>query len=292
MVINSVRTIAFRASLLLTVGALAACGPSEQVKQQIAQLQAEAAQKDSLMQEVADNARVMSQISAEIAKVQGHAATATEGTPIVTRDSILASIRAIGARLDSTQARLAASERRIRLLRGRSGAMQKTLSALQTTVANQKETIASLNTQIAGLQAENSRLTAANTALGDTVQNMVKLQNTVYYVVGTKADLLQKGLIKEEGGHRILFIFGKAGKVMVPAGNLDRSQFTAADERELTQIPLPNPKGTYRIVSNQDVSALATPPDKDGKITGSSIQITDPQKFWANSPVLIIVEVS
>ena len=54
----------------------AACGPSEEVRQQLAQLTAVSAEKDSLLLQVTDNARVMSEISAELARVK--AAPATE----------------------------------------------------------------------------------------------------------------------------------------------------------------------------------------------------------------------
>jgi hypothetical protein len=122
------------------------------------------------------------------------------------------------------------------------------------------------------------------------VNDLSLRENTVYYIVGTKDDLTQHGIVDETGGSRFLFIFWKSGKSLQPARSLDPSAFTAIDKRQVTSIPLPDSTKTYRIASRQDVSALATPPDADGKIHGSSLQIAAPAKFWAASKYLIIVE--
>src|SRR5258706_51029 len=63
-----------------------------------------------------------------------------------------------------------------------------------------------------------------------------------------------------------------------------------AERRHFTELPLPASDKEYRIVSRQDTSALETPPDHDGKISGHAVKIADPAKFWANSKYLIIVE--
>jgi len=53
---------------------------------------------------------------------------------------------------------------------------------------------------------------------------------------------------------------------------------------------LPASDKEYRIVSRQDLGALETPPDHDGKLPGHAIRIADTARFWANSKYLIIVE--
>src|SRR2546429_463134 len=140
--------------------------------------------------------------------------------------------------------------------------------------------------------AENTRLGSrvSRETLKDTLENMATISNTVYYVVGTKDELERKGLIQEEGGARFLFVLWKSGKTLVPARNLDPSEFTQADRRHLTELPLPQSDKEYRIVSRQDTSALETPPDHDGKLSGHAVKISDTARFWANSKYLIIVE--
>ena len=60
--------------------------------------------------------------------------------------------------------------------------------------------------------------------------------------------------------------------------------------QDILDLPLPAADKEYRIVSRQDTSALDTPPDHDGKLTGHAVKIADSAKFWANSKYLIIVE--
>jgi hypothetical protein len=183
--------------------------------------------------------------------------------------------------------RLKESEQRIKDLTSLSDSLRNELAStmqnLQGVIENQKETIDALTLQVETLTAENS-------ALRDTLENMSTISNTVYYVVGTKDELEQKGIIQEEGGARFLFVLWKSGKTLVPARNLDPGVFTVADRRHFTELPLPASDKEYRIVSRQDTSALETPPDHDGKISGHAVKISDPAKFWANSKYLIIVE--
>lgn len=284
---------------LVTLLVLAGCGPSRETQQKLAELTQVSAEKDSLLAEVSENARLMSDISAELARVQTKASVkpGEERAPVaVTRDSLLAGIKDITTRLQDSEKRLAAAEKRVSSLRGQTATLRKTIQDLRTTITNQKETIASLTDQVNSLQVENTRLVAENTtlterttALADTVSSLSTKENTVYYIVGTKDDLLKQGIVTEEGGSRVLFVFGKKGKVLVPARDLDRTAFTAIDKRQVTDIPLPDPSKDYHIASRQDLSALENPP-QESKFKADALHIADPDRFWANNRFLIIVE--
>jgi hypothetical protein len=278
--------------------AIVSCGPSQQVKEKLAQLQSASAEKDSLMTEVAQDARLMSDISAEIARVQAKSATPNaaageEAQPVtITRESILNGVKGLTARLDSVQTRLASAQRRARSLRGSTAKLQKTIADLQSTVANQKQVMLSLTERANELQQQNTQLVVQNATLTDTVSAMTTRDNTVYYVIGTKAQLESEGLVREVGGSHVLFIFGKRGTVLVPARQLTPAEFTAADLRNVDQIPLPDSSKAYRIVSRQDLSALETLPDEHGYVRGAALRIADPQRFWAHARYLIIVQKS
>jgi len=302
------RTVGFaRIVGLAVLPFLAACGPSSEVREQLAQLEAVTAEKDSLLRQVAENARLMSDIAAELAQVQTPR-TATVGgqepAPVaITRENLLEDIKQLTTRLEESEKRLAQSEERIRTLTRESQSTQarvaefrKTIQELQATIENQKQTIAALTEQVNALQEENVRLTAENTqlaleksALEQTVSEMEERESTVYYVVGTKDELIQRGLVTEEGGSRVLFVFGKRGKTLVPSRILDLTQFTAVDKRVWTDFPLPRPDKEYRIITRQDLSALAEPADEEGKIRGA-LRIANPDRFWAHHKYLILVE--
>ena len=119
---------------------------------------------------------------------------------------------------------------------------------------------------------------------------MTTVANEVYYVLGNKKDLMAKGLVSEVGGSRVLGIGWRTGETLVPAPTLNPELFQKSSKQEALEIPLPDPTKKYRLVSPQNVNALATPPSKDGKFTGASIKIADPDAFWAASKYLILVE--
>lgn len=290
--IRTRRSLARAAWLPMALLLAAGCkqGPTPEVQARLDSLSQTSAERDRLMQEVAENTRLVSEISRELAKVNVPARqlkVSAESPLRASRDTLIQKIHYMSARVREIEPKLKASEQRIKDLTTLSDSLRNELAAtmqnLQGVIDNQKETIDALTLQV-------ETLTAENVALKDTLENMSTINNTVYYVVGTKDELEQKGVIQEEGGARFLFVLWKSGKTLVPARNLDPSVFTVADRRHMEELPLPSTDKAYRIVSRQDTSALETPPDQDGKLTGHAVKIADPAKFWANSKYLIIVE--
>lgn len=289
-------------SLSFVISAVAvACsgGVPEEVQQQIQELQAISVEKDSLLVQVAENARLMSEISDELAKVrdQGSGLVVSPESPIqVARDSLIVAVREVAERVKESEARLQASQRRVRALTAQSDSLRGTITSFeaavtnfQTVIANQKVTIRSLADQVNSLMAQNLRLATEKAALKDTVETLAEKDKTVYYVIGTKQELLERRIVVEEGGSRVLFIFGKRGKTVRPALDLDADEFIAIDKQEVTQIPLPGPDRKYRVASRQNLGYLAKPPDADGKVQGT-IEIASPEEFWEASRFLILVE--
>jgi hypothetical protein len=270
----------------------AACGPSPEVRARLAQADTISAQKDSLLQEVALQTRLLSDVAASIAAVQVKNLNVTGESPeAARRDSIVQTVRYAVARLDSTERRLRQSQARIRGLTHLSDSLRATLESTVTTlqgmIETQKVTIAAMTAQIDTLNVQNAGLTSENTALKDTVTS----ENTVFYVVGTKEQLKERGLVVEEGGSRVLFVLWRTGETLTPARELDANKFTAIDRRQTREIPLPYADGRYRIVSRQDLQYLETPRDERGKITGTpSLRIGSPSEFWKGSRFLIIVQ--
>lgn len=284
---------------------LAGCGPSPEMRRQLDELTAISVEKDSLLLQVMANAQLMSEISNEIVRVRSPAVTtgSAESPANVSPDSILADIRALTQRITESEERLAQSQARIQTLTSDNTRMseaarsfERTASEFRSTIENQRETIATLMTEVEQLRDENTRLVfenttlvEENTALFETVEDMTGRENTVYYVIGTRDELISNGIVEEEGGSRVLFVFGRRGRTLVPARNLDPAWFTAIDRRDVTEIALPLPDRDYRIASRQDVTALETLPDEDGDIRGV-MRIADPERFWANSRYLILVQ--
>jgi len=286
---NHARRAATGALLSLALVAAASCrqGPTPETQAKLDQLEKAAADRDKVLQELAENTRFVSEISTELAKVrvpQKSLKVSSESPLRASRDSVVQKIRYITRRVGEMDARLKESEGRIHDLSTLSDSLRNMLEAtvqnLQGVIDTQKETIAALTEQV-------DKLTAENVALQDTLGSMAREQNTVYYVIGTKDELQKKGLVQAEGGARFLFVLWKQGETLVPARHLDPSEFTPVDRRNLPEIPVGRDQ-EYRIVSRQDITALETPPDHDGKILGP-VKIADSARFWRPSKFLIIV---
>jgi hypothetical protein len=280
--------------------ALAACsrGPGADVQAQLDQLVAVSAEKDSLLAQVSENARLMSEIGAQLVSVADReklakAAEASESPIAASRDSLRIMVGDVTQRIALGEERLRESQRRIRTLTRVSDSaraqFESTLTSLTETLENQKTTIVTLTARVEALESENVVLASEKAALADTVEHLVVATNTAYYVIGTKDELIERGIVTEEGGSRVLFIFGKAGKTIVPARQLDPADFTPIDIRSVTEITLPDSTDEYRIASRQDVAALADSLE-DGKIRrASALRIMAPDQFWMPSKFLILV---
>lgn len=249
-----------------------------------------------MLQEMAQAARFIGEIAAELAKVQSRERLASaeiqsESPRTAQRDTLLWQVRDVVARVQQGEARLREARRRISALTATSDSLkiqlQATLTQLEQALAAHRETITALNAEIEDLRNQNVQLTAKTVALTDTVSAM----STAYYVIGTKEELVRRGVVVEEGGSRVLFIFGKRGKSLQPARDLPVSQFTSIDSRSVTEIPLPDPSAAYRVASRQSLEYLATPPDEKGLLRGTAaLRIAEPDKFWLPSKFLIIVK--
>ncbi len=272
---------------------------SQYFRSQVEQLTTVAAAKDSLVRDLAETTKLVADINTEIMKVST-AKKAVE--PVVggevnrdDRQMVLKRVQDLTVRLSANEKRLASSQRRLKLLTGESDSLKKTMAdmqatidGLQATIESQKNTMATMEADLTGAKQQVSQLTEQNTTLTDTVGALSTRENTVYYVIGTRKELKDRGIITEEGGTRFL-IFTRTGEVLKPAANLDPSAFTAVDRRQMTEVKLPDPNREYQLVTNQNIAYSNIPLDAKGRLKGS-LQIASPDRFWGQSKFLILVE--
>lgn len=249
-----------------------------------------AAERDSLIREVSENTKLVSDIAVELAKIEvknaaGSPESAELRTTLNDRDFVREKIREVTARVKESETKLAASQRRVRQLTKLSDSLsdglayhQSVATQLQAVVENQKATIDLLSNQVEVLATRNSALT-------DTVNTLTAKNSLAYYVIGNRKELLSKGLVAEEGSR--FPIFGK--KALVPARELPLGEFTSIDTRVVGEIPLPDSTRKYRIISRQNLVHLADSTDRKGTIS-RSIRIASASGFWEPSRYLIVVE--
>jgi hypothetical protein len=297
---------------VIVAGALATTGCNQaELKKALADAKAAEAQKDSLLTEVLETTQFVTDVNAELAKAKTVAVTTTSSDPGVPgarkdredRKAALARVNAVITKLNESEAKLAATETRAKQSRQRNARLlaqietyKKTIEDLRTTAETQKADyeaqLAAANTQIATLAGrvdtlttEKGRLESDKAALSDTVVNLTSYKNTVYYAIGTKDELMKKGVITKEGSKFLVF----GGSRLEPARNLNPEAFTAIDKTQNTSIPLPRTDKKYKIISRQSPTYLASGVSKDGKISGT-VEIAQPEEFWSASKYLILVQ--
>ena len=301
------RKIAFLLPVMAAV-AISACDRSKpELDKTIAQMQQVSAEKDSLLRDVMATTQFIADANTELAKVRtrasGKPTVATTGenegklSPSEQRDKLLGRIKLITASLNEADSRLSASRKRVAMLDTNNTGLKTQLAAYDSTITSfkaiiesQKAQVVDLTNQVNSLTTENTSLKAFNvqltsdkTSLTDERDKLTTEKNTVYYVIGTKEDLLKRHIIVQTGG--MLGI----GKTQVPARELNASDFTSIDKTAVSEIPMPKAGTPYKIITRQDVAALSTPPDNHG-VLRDSLKISDPTAFWSASKYLIIIE--
>jgi DNA repair exonuclease SbcCD ATPase subunit len=256
------------------------------------------ADRDRALAEVAEASKFADQIDAELRQVRGLTSQVRPQTgdesgraqAAAAREDMLARLRTMRQRLNARTTELQRTRDSLVGLRGESNTTAQLLADLQTRLEMRDREIAAFETELRELREANVRLTEEKVALSDTVRQVQTSANRVFYTIGTKRQLLDRKLVREEGGSRVLLVV-RLGETLVPTRDLDESYFTVADKRETLTIDLPRTDKSYRFVSRHDASLIeADRKDNDGSFRGASIRITDPARFWAASPYLIIVE--
>jgi predicted nucleic acid-binding Zn-ribbon protein len=267
--------------------------------------------KNDLLSEVMTSTQFVNDINGEMAKLKSH--KPPKLNTALTRESDINAIKeeraAVLGRIKALVARLDSSEKRVASLRSRAAALsahdstlvaqiaayEQTIVDLRRTAEQQKadyeSTIAKQNTQIATLNskvdtvtAQNAHLTTEKVALIDTVGQLTNEKNTAYYVIGTKDELVKSGLLIEEGHKRFLIA---GGRPVSPARDLDPAKFTKIDRLKDRNIQLPD--GEYMILTRQNPAYASPQSVRDGKLSGG-LRIDQPERFWEPSRFLIIVK--
>jgi hypothetical protein len=258
--------------------------------------------RKDLLDEVMASTQFVTQINTELAKARSLAAkneakletSAETAQTNQDRKMIVARITHLVAKLDSVQTRLASTRARAQKLSQQDSglvaqvaAYEKSIADLQASTEKQKQEFQAVidrqTTQIASLSGQVDTLTHVRTALVDTVGQLTSEKNTAYYVVGTKDELIKKGILVAEGSKRFLIA---GSRRVAPARALDPAAFTKIDRLSDRTIDLP--AGEYEILSRQNPAYVAPKVQKDGKIAGG-LTIEQPEQFWEPSRFLIIV---
>ncbi len=293
------------ALLLLLVITITGCDRRQaELQKALAESRAAEAQKDTLLTEVLETTQFVSDLNSELAKARSVTIGSDgeeRGLPGALQDreerkATLLRIQEVIARLNESEAKLTATEARAKNGRIRNARLlaqmatyRKTIQDLKAAAEQQRAEneaiIADQRSRIELLAGQVDTLDKERTSLRGSVANLTKYRNTVYYAVGTKAELLKTGVVTKEGSKFLVF----GGTRLEPARDINTAAFTAIDKTETVSIALPRIDKKYKIVSRQSPSFLQGDVTKKGEVKGV-VEIVSPEEFWSPSKYLILVE--
>lgn len=200
----------------------------------------------------------------------------------------VAEINAIQQTLQENHQKIADLEKQLSSQGAKSKALTETINRLKeqldakdTYINSLKEElnlkdvqISELNEQVTGLNENIENLNAQNAAQQEMINNQDAAMHTVWYCVATQPALIEKGLMTKGGLFQAKELVSEA---------FDNSNFTKADKRELTTIPLNTKKAT--ILTKHPANSYELVTDENGAQT---LNITNKEAFWNQSNYLII----
>jgi len=291
------RTIRTAPALVLAAAIFVGCDNPHQAKPtEAARYDSVALVRQQLLDEVTASAGFLDSINEQLEKA--HALTIAVAEPgdlrrtESDRQEALAGVTRLVSMLDSVQVRLISARNQVKWANKKEAALvaeyQKNVADLQEAAEAQRVQLQAIVDQqeahIVALTSQVDTLEKTRAVLSDSVGHLTTQKNTVYYVVGTREELIKKGILVQEGQKRFVVA---GSRNVVPARKLDPASFTKIDR--LTDRTIILPKGDYQIISRQNPEFTTVTSKRSGKIAGV-VTIEQPDQFWEASPYLIIVK--
>ena len=251
-----------------------------------------AAQKDSLTRVVLDADLFLGQMDSTIRTVRGlprSRQASSEGPlqdQVTARKEMLERVDALVARAKSTASQLAAAQKKQAELEASNTELKATLDLQQAKLAEDAQMIADLGATIERQRLQIARLEGSIDSLTGEYRTLGSRHYQAYVVIGTEKELIDKGVIVKEGGANLLV--ARVGRTVQPARVLDVADFQPIDQREVSEIQVPDTTKKYRLVSRQSLDAAETE-WREGTEFRGNLKIANKDEFWAPSRFLILV---
>lgn len=195
-------------------------------------------------------------------------------------------IRAINESMNETRNKMAELQSRLKKSNLRIAELEKMITRLNNTLAEKDAEIAALNEKliamnykVEGLTREVSTLKAEKEAVSQELEAKAREAeqkttelNTVFYAIGTKKELIEKGVLSKEGQFSGPKAKGKLGVTF------NEKAFTRADLRTTTEL----------LINSKKARLLSPHPNGTYTLTGEKLTITQPQEFWKASRYCVV----
>lgn len=145
------------------------------------------------------------------------------------------------------------------------------IQTLEQEVASNKRDIAALKQTLNHTLDIVDRTEQQRDSLRGITEDQDIELNTVYYIVGTRNQLKQAGIVKG------------AFRSKVDYANINRENFIRVDKRRFTELTIHGK--SVKLISEKPADSYNLVETSNGT---TILRITDAQKFWSTSPYLII----
>jgi peptidoglycan hydrolase CwlO-like protein len=252
-------------------------------------MQQDVAERDAYFEEVV---RSVNEVYADLESARAKEALIKKGagvnegaaqfTNAEAREKLLKSINDIGSVLKENRQRIASLQRKVKGFNGQIESLNTLINNLKTSLQEREQSVAELQARIQGLESTMAEKTKEIAVKDETIGQQQRAINTGYYVIGTREQLKQRGIIADEGG----FLWGLLGSTTVMASGVDGSQFTPINKTQDFKIHVPGNVEEILPHRNQEFFAMANEPSGGG----SELTIVSPSKFWQDKYLVIVVD--
>ncbi len=260
----------------------------EQLKQENEQLKKELDQRE---EDVNNFMQVFNEIEENLAQVRmkeklivKNSASGENGDRVA---SVKSDIRAIDDLMQKNRENLQNLSLKLKSSKGENNQLKRMIDNFELMIKDKDREIMelvgqleSLNFEVQDLYSSISDLKIENLEQSRMIDLQEKELNTAWYIIGSKKELKEKGVIDKEGG--ILGI----GAVKTLDSDVDLSLFTEIDTREKTTFPIDGKK--VSLVTTHPADAYLMRKGEDDK-RYVSFEITRTEDFWRNSKYMVLV---
>jgi hypothetical protein len=280
--------------IVLMLPALFSCGTGEKKQTALADslsrvnmsIKNELTDKENLL---ADKDAAMSEFVKSFNEIQGNLNEIKEKEKIISissegkelkktnKDQIISDIQTIYDLLNKNKQRVASLSKKLKNSNLKIEEVELAVTNLTNQLTDKEIEITGLKNKLETLNVDFATLKIKYEEEHQESNLKTQKLNTAYYVIGSKKDLTEKGLITKKGG------FIGIGRVAESSAVTDGNYFTKIDITQTTEIPIHgdkvklisiHPAGSYKMV--------------EGSASIDKIEILDPEKFWSVSKYLII----
>jgi uncharacterized protein YoxC len=201
------------------------------------------------------------------------------------RDRMLDTISGLKQSIENSKNRIRELEQSLENSRTEVAGLKRIIENLKKTVAEKEATIARLTARVdslvvavAELRTDVRRGEETIAEQQGVIEEKTKELGTIYYIIGTKNMLKDKGIIMEKGG-----VIGM-GKSVVLAGTFHESDFTPLDTDRVRDLRIPDTEP--QVLSAQSKSSYELRPAGEG----TQLYITDPKEFRKVKYLVVMVK--